>query len=255
MKLRLFSDLHNEIRRAMGHENFKIPYMDGDKDTVLILAGDIDTRMRIGNYADSYADQFRAVIYVYGNHDYWGGTIGKEKVPFNDNVHCLANKTIEIDGIQFIGATLWTDFRRECPMSLMNFPQIMVPDSKKIRIAATQPGRYNRRIWAEDLLHEHMFSLSHIKRSLSNFDGKQVVVSHHSPSYRNENPYFVGSNSSDYYHSELDHVVEEADLWMFGHTHHNVDHTLDNGTRMVSNQLGYMGEFSNDFDANMILEV
>lgn len=37
------------------------------------------------------------------------------------------------------------------------------------------------------------------------------------------------------------HLVEQADAWIFGHTHHAVD-TEISGCRLVSNPKGYPGE-------------
>ena len=42
MKVRLFSDLHNEFTRQMHKRNYEIPELPDDSETVLILAGDID---------------------------------------------------------------------------------------------------------------------------------------------------------------------------------------------------------------------
>jgi predicted phosphodiesterase len=46
-------------------------------------------------------------------------------------------------------------------------------------------------------------------------------------------------------------LVAQADVWIFGHTHHAVD-TVVSGCRVVSNPKGYPGErsgFSSEFTA------
>ena len=55
------------------------------------------------------------VIYVPGNHEYYGNVIPKltvelKRVCQNTNVVVLDNDTAEIGGVVFLGTTLWTDF-------------------------------------------------------------------------------------------------------------------------------------------------
>jgi len=58
------------------------------------------------------------------------------------------------------------------------------------------------------------------------------------------------------FHSDLSVLIEnnDIDIWVFGHTHANVDKIID-GTRIISNQAGYPGENVNDFNANAIIEI
>jgi len=51
------------------------------------------------------------------------------------------------------------------------------------------------------------------------------------------------------YFNEWHDLVAQADVWIFGHTHHAVD-TIVSGCRLISNPRGYPGErtgFSPDF--------
>jgi metallophosphoesterase superfamily enzyme len=77
---------------------------------VLIIAGDLITRMERGvaRLLERVTD--RPVIYVGGNHEAYGTdidrTIEKARVAAaGTNIHVLENDTVEIDGVTFIGAT------------------------------------------------------------------------------------------------------------------------------------------------------
>ena len=57
--------------------------------------------------------------------------------------------------------------------------------------------------------------------------------------------------------SNLDWLVPEADMWIFGHTHYCVEREVgDKPTRLVSNQRGYApDDLVRDFRENLIVGV
>ena len=65
MLVRLYSDIHLEFG------DFVIPPVDGDDETVLVLAGDITVGDKHKNFILDACDQFKHVIYVHGNHEYY----------------------------------------------------------------------------------------------------------------------------------------------------------------------------------------
>ena len=103
MKIHVLSDLHTEFAA------FAPPRTEAD---VIVLAGDIGVGAEgIEWAAGTFPD--RPVVYVTGNHEYYGHDIGlaadlRDAAP--DNVRVLENAAIEIDGVRFLGSTLWTDF-------------------------------------------------------------------------------------------------------------------------------------------------
>ena len=104
LNLRVVSDLHLEFGAL------KLSARDAD---VLIAAGDID----VGEAGLKWLQQFHCpVIYVAGNHEYWG----EDLISFTrqltqsaggGNVHYLENSKVVIDGVRFLGCTLWTNFK------------------------------------------------------------------------------------------------------------------------------------------------
>lgn len=59
----------------------------------------------------------RPVVYVPGNHEYYGYDFETERsagtagAAHYENVHVLDRSTLMVDGVLFVGATLWTDYQ------------------------------------------------------------------------------------------------------------------------------------------------
>jgi hypothetical protein len=109
LKLHILSDVHLEYSKWPDVININ----DIDAD-ISILAGDIGEGLQGLEWAMTFN---RPVIYVMGNHEFYGQRPIPElwqqarKMVANSNVHLLENQSIVIEGIRFIGATLWTDFK------------------------------------------------------------------------------------------------------------------------------------------------
>ena len=121
MFFRVVSDLHLEF--SQGHMN--LPESSEDKETVLVLAGDIGMAKRATTYRpfiEKVAPRFRDVIFILGNHEHYKGhfptshtRIWNELVEF-DNVHVIEKECLVIDNVAFVCATLWTDMNNHDPM-------------------------------------------------------------------------------------------------------------------------------------------
>ncbi|MHC2148924.1 putative phosphodiesterase [Pseudomonas sp. 210_17 TE3656] len=80
------------------------------------------------------------------------------------------------------------------------------------------------------------------------FERKTVVITHHCPIQEVAGDGHEGHLGAAYF-NEWHDLVAQADVWIFGHTHHAVD-TIVSGCRVISNPRGYPGErtgFSPDF--------
>ena len=54
------------------------------------------------------------VVYIPGSHDFYGHyvrDIGQLPAAAPANIQVLSDDTCEIDGVRFLGSTLWTDFK------------------------------------------------------------------------------------------------------------------------------------------------
>ena len=271
MRLLILSDLHREIwyRSQTQHEGMVDPCPKVDlavsQPDVVILAGDI----AVGARAVTWADQAFAglpVLYVHGNHEGYGQNLDEvqqeiaEACAATGHVHYLDRREKVIDGVRFLGATLWTDFKLygkgSSVLSKYDAGQWM-NDYKRIRLAKkgyrklrpedTEQWHFRDRIWIEGRLAEP-------------FDGKTVVVTHMAPSERSIADEYKGDSCSPAFASNLDHLVERADLWIHGHVHHSLDHLIGAG-RVVCNPLGYPGRADRirpenpAFDPNFIVEI
>jgi len=246
MKLHVVSDLH------AGFRPFDLPETDAD---VLVLPGDIDVGVDGIALARTWAQE-RPVLYVAGNHEFYGQAIPRHlgkmaAAAEGSSVEFLENREVVIGGVRFLGCTLWTDFdlfghRGQCMAAaeaVMNdFRQIRVdPEYRRFRgIDAASTNRRSLR-WLIERTHEP-------------FAGPTVIVTHHAPSIRSVKPVHRHDPVSAAFASDLEWMLDgRAALWIHGHTHFSCDYTIG-GTRVISNQRGYPGEESG-FDPAFVVEV
>jgi predicted phosphodiesterase len=259
LRLWILSDLHLELTRGWDlpseHER---PDFD-----VLVVAGDLTTRMERGvRYLRDRVD--RAVVYVPGNHEFYGTDIDRtvEKAraaAAGSNIHVLQNDAVTIDGITFIGATMWTDFDLFGDAEYaMTAAAGSMNDYRKIRL-----GAYELRLRPQHTLTRHMESRDFIARELRRQKaGPRVVVTHMGPHPDCARRGFERDISSAAYTSDLSAVIAEGapDVWIYGHTHESRDFTAD-ATRIITNSKGYgpwnKGETwdNADFDPTLTIEI
>ena len=250
MKLHLLSDLHNEFLRSKSVP----PIAETDAD-LIVLAGDIDTGLRGLEWAAGEAERLgKPVIYVSGNHEYYRYDISltaamRAFAAQHELLHFLENDELVIDGVRFLGCTLWTDYRAVGdPAEAMPVVMQRLNDHHLI-------SNGERLFLPEDALALHRESRAWLAARLAQpFDGKTVVVTHHAPSLLCKHPRFPMDEFGTAFLSDLPELLAQADLWCFGHTHANLD-TQVGRCRLVSNQRGYEGEAMWGFEAGRVLEI
>lgn len=233
MRIRVLSDLHLELSPWVP------PKVSAD---VTVLAGDIHSHTHTLDWIEQYIQG--PVIYVPGNHEFYGaelhGIRAELKRRAGGRVRVLDNDGIEIEGVRFIGSTLWTDYKLYDTGPEMAFAmreaKLHLLDHQCIRCAphvSFSPSQ---------ALGLHRESVAWLAGELAkSFDGKTVVVTHHLPSMQSVAERFKTSPLSAAFASNLDHWVERADLWIHGHTHDNFDYRLGK-CRVVCNPRGYVRE-------------
>lgn len=245
MRIQLLSDLH------LGFDPFHPPSSDSD---VLVLAGDIDAGLGGVRCAAEWAVG-RPVIYLAGNHEYYGEAIPRHTQRLAaecaaTGVHFLENRAVEIGGVRFLGCTLWTDFDLfGHPAAGMAAAQEGMNDFRKIRVSPEF-----RRLRPRDLAALHAVSLRWLVERLDEpYPGRTVVVTHHAPSLRSCRPEVREHPMTPAFASNLEPLLDgRAALWLHGHTHWCVD-CRAGGTRVVSNQRGYPGEDTGGFDPTRVI--
>lgn len=226
------SDLHTEFRLPYKFQ----PFNDYKGEDVLVLAGDIASGSKnTFDVLKHFAEIFPQVVYVAGNHEYYGthhetfNNSLMEKCNRVDNIHFLNRDTIQIDGVWFIGATLWTNFNKS-PIS-EHAARRMIADFRLIKDYTPQ-----------DAVEQYYLDTQYLKMAYENFPGKKVIVTHFLPARECISPRFRDDNSglNDYFANNLgDWIFDLEDTtWMFGHTHDPVDIEIGS-TRVVANPHGY----------------
>jgi 3',5'-cyclic AMP phosphodiesterase CpdA len=237
MRLWILSDLHLELTRG-----WDLPFPDERPAfDVLVVAGDLTTRMERGVawLRDRVTD--RPVIYVSGNHEAYGRdidrTIEKARAAADgSNIHVLENEAVAIGGTTFIGCTLWTDFELFGDADYaMSVAAETMNDYRKIRIQ-----NYALRLRPKHTLRKHKESRDFIASELRKpKTGPRVVVTHMGPHPTAVRGGFERDISSAAYTSDCsDLMVMGVDAWIHGHTHETYDRKIA-GTRLVTNQKGY----------------
>jgi Icc-related predicted phosphoesterase len=235
MKIRILSDLHLEYSHQ--HPPLLLPATDAD---IVVLAGDIDNGTRAIDWAEeAFTD--RIVLYVPGNHEYYEADLQpaaaalKSRAQRSANVRLLDNEEITIDGVRFLGSTLWTDFAL---LGSRSIDQVMaqslkyVVDFRKIRMGS---GFLTPR-QTVDLHREAVVFLQ--DRLARPFSGKTVVITHHAPHPNSVHPRWKGNPVNAAFVSDLTRLMGKPVLWFHGHTHDSFDFTI-HGTRVVANPMGY----------------
>lgn len=260
MRLLIWSDLHIDVAPD------KAPFIIPDKlpaHDAIILAGDTCERLSRGiSWIAAGNLNEKPVIVVPGNHCYYHTTRDDEmekarkEVAKHKNIHLLQDQHVDIDGVRFIGSTLWTDYllygepyQYQCYTaadSTMN-------DHRLIKIASKGYSRFR----TKDAYEEHCVSRDYIAAELDKpFDGPKIVVSHHLPSAKSlDNERFAGDILNAAYASNLDHLVDKATLWIHGHCHKRSDYRIGDG-RVICNPRGYVGYGEKTgFDPGLVVEV
>ncbi len=206
-------------------------------EDVLVLAGDIASgSTNTMDVIKHFLDQgFPKVIYVPGNHEYYGTTIKDfntkmfEKCADTPGAYYLNQNNITFDGVLFIGATLWTNFS-DNPI-VQSVCGRAINDFRQIKNFKTRD--------AYDLYYKH---LNHIKMHYeTRSTRKTVIVTHFLPARECIAPRWQGTELlNDYFANDLGSMIADMEntTWLFGHTHDAIDLTLGN-TRLVCNPHGY----------------
>lgn len=256
MKIGIASDLHLEF------QDIHIPNQDGVD--VLVLAGDILIAQELhdrppGGSPDSKAERFRGflgrvsqdfphVVYIAGNHEFyhgrWWGSLDhiREAVSPHPNIHFLEDQKVEIGGVTFLGATMWTDLNRGDPVTVHAIAGIM-NDYRVIRVDNGDGGAGWGKLRPMHTLERHRRSRGWLEREIAGGQ-RLVVVTHHTPSFQSCAPeYRHDREMNGGYHTEMFTTLADNPqilAWIHGHTHHPFDYTIGS-TRVVCNPRGYSG--------------
>ena len=241
------SDLHLEWDDLYNLPGGDILLVAGD----LLIGGELnpertdgEARRNRDRYTRFIAEEFRKywrVLVVLGNHDYWGcyineapGIIRAFLARYAPNATLLHNDFVELDGVRFVGSTLWATYGQGTANHYLL--QKGMKDFARIK-------KHGDRFLVGDIYKEHQAAISFLHRALST-DKPCVVMTHHAPSYiainRKRFPY---GNWDDAYASNQHNLILDAKprLWLHGHVHSRYRAAVGD-TKIVANPRGYYGE-------------
>lgn len=228
MKIRLLSDIHHEF-----YEDKKL-YQPLGED-VLVIAGDVHAgKERTLSALKEFGRHNETIIYVPGNHEYYGESIAEfndyiMRFTRNTNIHFLNPGSFMHNGVAFIGACLWTNFRKDaiakmqCARNVNDFRRIRDFDTDLCSLIHTEHFKYIKESYA---LYPHH---------------KKVIVTHFLPAVECISEEFRGPDLlNNYFANDYGDLISymHDTTWLFGHTHSNVDVVIGD-TRCIANPYGY----------------
>ena len=261
-RIHVLSDLHLEVNRTL-NLNEAPPECD-----LIMLPGDIinQSSENAHHYQNNveqltdYLDRSDAPkVAVIGNHELYRSS---RQRAINHARKFWAERGVKfveseglislVEGVTLHCCTLWTNFEDSnsamaiASNSLNDFRLIKSDYDETQRITPLDQRRWNidARMWLENSLHR------------APKGNKNVVMTHYSPSLELAHGRYAGSPLNPAFHnSGMEHLIERADLWLFGHTHDAIDQVI-HGCRCVANPHGYQpGEADNGFDPGLVVKI
>jgi hypothetical protein len=271
-RLHVISDVHLE----KGPYEFPV----GLEYDILVAAGDIGP---LDVAIPWLASVGKPVVYVLGNHEFYyqefSDVVRQARHLARDTqVHVLARDAVIIQGVRFLGTTLWTNFGdwnqdlvHKALRHMFDYSKIeagkwwaIKSNERAARRLADKIGllRFTPDKFSPAIAYlEHQKDVEWLRTMLRQDyeDGPTVVVTHHSPSFESLRAYGVDECylTPDGWHSREHAVVrvaayaspllagalkssaDDVDLWVHGHLHKALD-VCDAGVRIVANPRGYL---------------
>jgi predicted MPP superfamily phosphohydrolase len=248
MKIFAVSDVHLEYPGTCIFDK-AIKHIRSDAD-VLVVCGDLGwpSKPHFNAFFREMVKHYLHVIFVPGNHEYYHTVSMDESDTFmeticaNHGVHFLQNDSIEIEGVKFIGSTLWT--------ALRTTDHSNVPDTMRLRM---NDFRYIFDLTQQKWKDLHTTAITYIDKELRETpdDMPCVVLTHHAPVFAGIHPMFEHDGTNGCFASNLSVLIKAHDnlhTWVFGHTHSPTDIMIHN-THVRSNPVrGTQGKLLWDKD-------
>ncbi len=264
MNIQLLSDLHLEA-----HPHFVPEPAPGAH--VLVLAGDIGSYQPGSQLGDDdfglarfsplpqHAGWPTPVLFVPGNHEYDAQDFDAAHLRLRQTcdrlgILWLERETLALDGVRFVGTTLWSDFDALADHEgCTDLGRRLKLRDKAFRAAnfylrKTGGTRHGEPFLAEPLREQALACQEWLAAALQQpFDGPTVAVTHFAPSLKSADPRYGLVPGTAGFCNALDHLLPHAQLWLHGHLHAPSDYVAEglrgDGSawtcRVVANPLGY----------------
>ena len=193
MRIQIVSDLHTE------QDNPPPPLAPGaDMITVAGDLGPVKHPSHLAEVVDEW-NVAKHILYVPGNHEFFGSDANeaREILAGQCRIHAvtlLYRAAVTIEGVRFIGATLWTDFRldgahaeaaaHEAARGLSDFDGYIRQRAGTGRFTTLEAARRNSQGRA---------FIKHELAAARESGTTAVVITHHAPTPRSIAPRFEGN--------------------------------------------------------------
>lgn len=247
--IKVLSDLHLEFYKGKRfinkvHSILNSFEQSSQNNEILLLAGDIGRVDTIANYEkykfflNSVSPLFQHVLFIPGNHEYYGSSIEKTNQKLSqlahENIHFLDNSVFTINNLCVLGSTLWSPGNPQEFMKINDFHEIQ-------DFFHTFENYHNihqqHKKWLEETI------------SLNQHDYQLLLLTHHQPSRRLIHPkYNQYEHLNPFFAAEMDHLFNYACIkyWVYGHTHTPFYGKIDSSNiHFVCHPYGYPNENPN----------
>jgi Icc-related predicted phosphoesterase len=234
VKIYSIGDIHSEFYESMAELEPSLPMVSAK---FCILAGDIGCVMSkpdmLRGTLQFFKKRHKHVLMVPGNHEYYKSGFQFEAVNKRLAIMCeeegvilLNRRTVSIDGVTFIGATLWSAIDDSGAQGLNDFSYVFA----------------SKLDYLEQFVDDYRFIKSELLKTLDS-PNKVVVVTHHLPTRRLIHPRFQGHPMNSAFYTNLVDIemMHKIKYWFCGHTHEHgkIKH---GDTILTCNPMGYPGE-------------
>lgn len=273
MKIQLLSDLHLEA-----HPHW-LPTPSPGAD-VLVLAGDVGSYQKGSQLTDSDYGLARfsplqgwptPVFFVPGNHEYDAQDFDAAHSRLRETCERLGLIWLErearvINGVRWIGTTLWSDFDALAPSvsgpaSANALAQQLKARDKAFRAAnfylrKAETTRHGEPWLAQGVRDQALICQDWLRAALDEpFAGPTVVITHFAPSLMSADPRYGLTPGTAGFCNALDDLLPQAQLWLHGHLH-APSHYVHRGCRVEANPLGYARKNEQQhFQAQNLIEI
>ena len=249
MLIQLISDVHLEFRDG------NYPFIPR-RAPIIALLGDIGRPFSRVYYRllKDLSKRFRSVLVIAGNHEFYSSRHRKltiteirakleEVTSHFDNVHYLENQSMVLDGVRFLGCTLWTnipeDMWKDARKKMNDYRMCYIDRYEEINIGVPLSPTHTT-FWHEE-------SVRWLIREIDLSREPVVILSHHCPyTHETSSAEYLANPLNCCYSTNLVRLFRKPVVaWLYGHTHHPYNKYV-NGVHVVSNPLGYPGELENE---------
>jgi Icc-related predicted phosphoesterase len=218
---------------------------------------DLDKQSERGDTARNFflrvSQAWPRTLCVMGNHEHYSGVFAKGTARFRTfcDIHHIANITlldkesVVIDGYDFHGGTLWTDFNDMDTMTMHNATTAM-NDYQGVK---NSHDTVSWKFLPKHALRDHQKMRNYLQvvmdtyREAGRDDNRVVVITHHAPSRSSvHEKYAHDTLMNGNFYTDMDEFIlanPQIQLWVHGHMHDPFDYSIG-GTRVVCNPRGYV---------------